>query len=358
MASLKVGIVGTGNVAHLHAKSYDRIEGAEIVAVCDLDEERAIRHALDWNARAYYTDFSELVHDPNVDAIEILTPHCLHAPQVMEALLAGKHVSVERPIALSIEEANQVVQTARRSGRTLHVYEPCLFYKPLLDARSLIDNGEIGKPSNIHIAATLGASQNPVWNVPLIQDADAWRFDPKQSGGAPMLYDVGYQALCIALFLIGTIEKVEVWRAETPLPSRLTLDAPTAAMWKHYQQSCYGTLNFTYSPERTFHTEHQPLEFVITVTGSQGDLRLMRTPESKQSYAPLELRRERQVIAYTQPNDAFEESFFRATRNFVQACRQQESALLGPLEARQLLILTLAYFESSRRGRAVTLQHS
>lgn len=357
MARLKVGIVGAGSIADLHAKGYEKDDRAEIIAVCDHQEDRAIQRALDWGASAYYTDFAQMLGNKDLDAVEILTPHHLHAGQVLDALRAGLHVSVERPLALSIEEANQVVQAAEQEGKILQIYEPCLFYKPLLDARNLIDAGEIGKPTAIRISMTVGKGLSDVWDFGSMNDAGAlWRFDPQLSGGSPMLYDVGYQTFCIALFLIGNVEKVEVWRSDTEIREGLKLDAPTVAMWKHFQQDCYGTMTLNYAPERKMRTEHHPLEALITVEGTRGHVHIIRSSDPTQLEAPVELRRDNRKVAYGQRNTAFEDSFVRATRNFISACRGEDEPLLGANEARQLLLLTLAYMESSRRGRAVNLQ--
>lgn len=356
MARLRVGIVGAGSIADLHAEGYKNETRAEIVAVCDRDEDRAIKRSLDWGARAYYTNYAEMLKDPNIDAVEILTPHYLHATQIIDALRAGKHVLVERPIALTLEEANQVIQVARQSGKVLQVFEPCLFYKPLLDARSLIDAGEIGKPSSLQISAVIGKSENDIWNFSESSD-QLWRFDPQFSGGSPMLFDVGYQAFCIALFLIGNVEKIEVWRSDTTIREGIKIDAPTSAMWKHYGQDCYGTLNMIYAPERRMRTQYHPLELKINIGGSRGDIQIIRSSDPTLLESPVELRRDSRKVCYGQKSTAFEDSFVRATRNFIGACLGEDDALLGPNEARQLLLLTLAYLESSRRGRAVTLQH-
>jgi len=357
MARMKVGIVGAGNIADLHARGYEEDTRAEIVAVCDRVEDRAISRALDWGANAYYTDYRDMLEHSDLDAVEILTPHHLHADQILDALQAGLHVSVERPIALSMDEADKVVQTAQSVDQVLQVYEPCLFYKPLLDARNLIDAGEIGDPAAIRVSMTIGKSDGDIWDFESMDDSNAlWRFDPKFSGGAPMLYDVGYQTFCIALFLIGNVEKVEVWRSDTEIGDGIKLDAPTVAMWKHLGQDCYGTMNLNYAPERKMRTDHHPLEALITVEGTRGDIDIIRSSDPTQLEAPVELRRDSRKVNYGQRNTAFEDSFIRATENFISACHGEDEPLLGLGEARQLLLLTLAYLESSRRGRSVNLQ--
>lgn len=355
MARLRVGIVGAGSVADLHAKGYLEHPKAEIIAVCDPDEDLAIKRSLDWGARRYYNDFDEFVADPLIDAVAILTPNHLHAGQAEAALKAGKHVSMERPIATTIPDADKVLRAQQASGKVLQVFEPSLFYKPLLDARNLIDAGEIGKPTALRIAATIGKSSTNIWNWEK-GSRDTWRFDLEKAGGTPMLYEVGYQAFAISLFLIGSVERIEVWQSSTPVNEQYALAAPTAAVWKHFQQNCFGTLSYTYAPERRMRTEHHPLELRITVSGTRGEIDVLRNSEPTLLESPVELRRDARKVYYGQKMSAFEDSFIRAVRNFIGACTGEEEPLLRGNEAKQLLILTLAYHESAKRGRAVTLQ--
>lgn len=355
MARLRVGIVGAGSISELHAKGYEMDPRAEIVAVCDRDEDLAIKRALDWGARSYYTDYAAMVADPKIDAIEIVTPNHLHGKQAIAALGAGKHVSIERPIATSIEEAEQVLQLAQESGKVLQVYEPCLFYKPLLDARNLIDAGEIGQPNSLRISAQIGRSTSGIWNFDA-QDPDGWRFDPRLAGGTPMLFDVAYQSFCISLFLIGSVEKIMSWQTFTQVNEQHKLDAPTSAMWKHFGQDCYGSLSLTYTPERKMRTDYHPLELRITIGGTRGEIDVVRSSDPTQLESPVELRRDSRKVYYGQKNTAFEDSFVRATRNFISACVGEEEPLLRGSEAKQLLILSLAFAESARRNRSVSLQ--
>ncbi len=355
MARLRVGIAGVGSVADLHAKGYLDHPKAEIVTVCDPDEDLAIQRSLAWRGRRYYTDFDEFVADPDIDAVVVLSPNYLHAEQAVKALKAGKHVSMERPIATTIQDADRVLRAQQESGKVLQVFEPSLFYKPLLDARNLIDAGEIGKPTALRIAATVGRSNKGVWNWEK-GGRDSWRFDVEKAGGTPMLYEVGYQAFAISLFLIGSVERIEVWQSHTPVTDEHKLAAPTAAVWKHFQQNCFGTLSYTYAPERRMRTEYHPLEMRVTVSGTRGEIDVMRNSEPTLLDSPVELRRDARKVFYGQKMSAFEDSFARAVRNFIGACNGDEEPLLRGNEAKQLLILTLAYHESAKRGRAVTLQ--
>ena len=91
-----VGFIGCGRIADLHARGYHGSAEARLVAGCDLDQTTAARAGRQWRAEAVYTDYHELLDDPRVDAVEILTPHRLHEQVVLEALARGRHVSVQK----------------------------------------------------------------------------------------------------------------------------------------------------------------------------------------------------------------------------------------------------------------------
>lgn len=173
-----------------------------------------------------------------------------------------------------------------------------------------------------------------------------------------MLFDVGYQAFCISMFLIGSVERVNVWRSETTVGEGRKLDTPTMAMWKHFQSETYGSLSLNFAPKRKMRTDYHPLELVITVTGTRGEIEIVRTSDPTQLESPVELRRDNRKVVYGQRGTVFEDSFVRATRNFIGACLGEEDPLLHGAEAKQLLVLALAYHESAKRGRSINLQHN
>lgn len=356
MARLKVGIIGAGYVADLHARGYLESPKADIVAVCDRSEDRAISRALDWGANAYFTDLSRMLRDTDLDAVEILTPHALHEKQALASLEAGCHVCVERPVAESIEGADRVMKAAQKSDRTLQIFEPSLFHKPLLDARNLIDNGEIGSPTSIQISANIASAAEGGWQLDQGL-GDRWRFRRGDRPTSPLLFEIGYQAFCISLFLIGSVDKVEVWRSTSPFTDDLEIEAPTTAIWKHFQQDCFGSFSLTYTPERELETAYEPMEYKIDLVGSRGDITIYRTPDASRYDSSVRLRRSGRTVQYDQKLKAYEGSFQRATENFIDACLGEASPLLRGPEAKQLLVLTLAFAESAKHAQSVSLQH-
>ena len=145
-SELRVGIVGCGRIAGLQALGYLDHPRARISAVCDPDVQRAERAAEAFGRGApvrIHAELEKLLLDPEVDALEILTPHHLHADHAVAALEAGKHVSLQKPPARTLAELDRIAAAARRSGRTLRVFENFMFYPPHQRAKQLVDSGAI-----------------------------------------------------------------------------------------------------------------------------------------------------------------------------------------------------------------------
>lgn len=122
MAKVGIGVIGCGGISSEHLKSYALFpEICEIVAVCDANLERAEARKREFNVPSAYQNHTELLKDNRVDAVSICTPHNLHAPIAVEAAEAGKHVLVEKPMAMSFNEAGEMIKASKRSGVKLSV---------------------------------------------------------------------------------------------------------------------------------------------------------------------------------------------------------------------------------------------
>ena len=123
MESIRVGILGCGRISGLHALGHRGREDARIEAVCDTKRARAREQAKAWGVQKVYADYQRLLADPEIDLVELLVPHHLHAELTIAACEAGKQVSVQKPMALNVAEADAMIEAARRAGVTLRVYE-------------------------------------------------------------------------------------------------------------------------------------------------------------------------------------------------------------------------------------------
>jgi len=201
---LNVGIAGLGRMGRRHAEQLAwRTRGAQLVAACSpLEEERAWARG-HLGAAALYDDFDALLRDPQVQAVAIVTPTTLHAAQTIAALEAGKHVFVEKPLALDVAGCERVVAAARaHPDRIVMVGFVRRFDPHYLEARALIDAGRIGRPFLIR-------SQTCDKNDP---DGFFVRFAPTSGG---IFMDCSVHDIDVARWMLGNPKAQRVFASGT-----------------------------------------------------------------------------------------------------------------------------------------------
>lgn len=174
-ASLRVGLIGLGKIGRVHWNHSKLISGIQVTAIAEImslaGEEfpPEIRMVEDW---------TEIVEDPEIDAVVISLPHVLHARCAEAALRNGKHVFLEKPLATSLQDAQELVECARATDRTLMVNMTHRFYPPLQRARQLLTDGVIGDVISVRDFA-----------MEIVDRAEfpGWFFDPVVAGGGVVI---------------------------------------------------------------------------------------------------------------------------------------------------------------------------
>ncbi|MGQ9523653.1 MAG: Gfo/Idh/MocA family protein [Armatimonadota bacterium] len=143
-SSISVGIIGLGRSGwNIHAPILEADPGYQVTAVADaLDERR--REAVDRFRCAAYADYHDLLDDPNVELVLVAAPSHLHAPITLDALRAGKHVLCEKPMALSTQQADEMIAAAKQANRILTVFHNRRFDPDFLKVKEVIDSGKLG----------------------------------------------------------------------------------------------------------------------------------------------------------------------------------------------------------------------
>ncbi|WP_105619263.1 inositol 2-dehydrogenase [Vallitalea okinawensis] len=148
MKKIKVGAVGLGRLGYRHAENLAfKIPNAELIALCDMNQEKLNETVNAWNIPFGYTDFDEMIKNEELEAIVITSPSALHTTQIAKALDAGLHVFSEKPLGTNVEECKIAEEAVERHPELVFMlgfmrrYDPSYAY-----AREKIKNGEIGKP--------------------------------------------------------------------------------------------------------------------------------------------------------------------------------------------------------------------
>jgi predicted dehydrogenase len=233
---VRVGLIGSGGMACAHVRWLSNIPEAEITALNDPSDaairkayERCAEQAPDLNKVPVYRDYKELLADPNVDAVQIHSPHTVHFQQALDALAAGKHVLLEKPMVTKTEHAHTLLDAWNRSGKVLMISYQRHFQKEFRYARQVIQSGGLGKIEYIQ------AFQGQEW---LRATRGSWRQTQELSGGG-QINDSGSHLIDIILWVSGLrVAEVAAYQDFFDVP----VDINTAAAIK-FTNGALGTLS-------------------------------------------------------------------------------------------------------------------
>jgi len=144
MQRINLGVIGCGRIAQAHLEAINYLkEDVRLTAVADVDEEKAKKAVEKFGAETYYLDYKELLKNPYIDAVIITLPHHLHCEAGVESAKAGKHILIEKPMALNVKEADKMIGEAEKNKVTLMVGQSRRFSDPVMESHKRIK--EIGK---------------------------------------------------------------------------------------------------------------------------------------------------------------------------------------------------------------------
>ena len=197
MNKIRWGVIGAGGIAERRTiPGMMKCENAELVAVMEIDPERAEACRAKWGCKKAYTSEAELLADPEIDAVYIASPVAFHAKQAMAAADAGKHILMEKPIAMSSEEGQQVVDYCEKKGVKIAAGLMMRFGAYVQAMKQAVAEGKIGKPVSGYAQFTCWYPDTP----------GAWRQSKKIAGGGAMM-DMGVHCIDLMQYILGTTVK-------------------------------------------------------------------------------------------------------------------------------------------------------
>ena len=201
MSKIKVGIIGTGSISHLHIQGYLKNPDVELYALCDINEERVKAAGEKYKVSRIYTDMNEMLKLEELDAVSVCTWNSAHAPCSIAALKAGKHVICEKPMAMNAEEARAMKKAADEAGKLLMIGFVRRFGN---DANIIKDYQSTDFLGDIYYAKAtyLRRKGNP----------GGWFGDKARSGGGPLI-DLGVHVIDLTRFLMDNPKPVSVYGA-------------------------------------------------------------------------------------------------------------------------------------------------
>ena len=213
----RIGIVGFGFMGKMHFNNYAKIEGAEVVAICDIVQEKlsgkseaagniaGTSQELDFTGIDIFTDVDTMFKQANLDAVSITLPTYLHKEYTIKALNTGLNVLCEKPMALNSVDCKEMVNVAEKSGKILQVGHCIRFWPEYAKAKEILDFGEYGE---LKVATFRRLSMTPNWAW------NDWILDEKRSGGA--LLDLHIHDTDFVQYLFGMPKSVSTKAVKNP----------------------------------------------------------------------------------------------------------------------------------------------
>ena len=353
MKPIRVAIVGCGRISDLHSLGYKDFPDAELAAVCDTNKALAKKKAKEWGVAKVYDNYQQVLDDKEIDVVELLTPHHLHCSMTVAACRAGKHVSVQKPMALSAAEADQMIAAAQKAGVILRVYENFVYYAPAVRAKQMIEAGEIGDVRAVRMHVSTGIAKND-FKLPL--SAWMWRFNEKTCGGGPLVFDHGFHLFSVGYYLGGPVEKVYAWIDKTPVKEAgniVQIDAPAMIMFQFKAPRCYGQLDIEYTPKMKMDSLYYADDDRIEVIGEKGILFINRYTARTVDLPELMLFKDAKTTAIPVEGVEWHDGFIAATRDMITMLKTGRQPRLDGPTGKAVLQFTLAALQSAATGKEV-----
>jgi predicted dehydrogenase len=339
---MNIAIIGCGRISLRHGQALRELQqqrDIRLAATCDVIRSRAEHLAQEFGGTPY-TDYREVLAREDVDIVSVCVPSGLHVAIGQDAARAGKHVLIEKPIALTLEDADALIQTCHEAGVTLSVVLQNRFNPPMRDLHRLVKSGALGRIylSNVTVR----------WYRPQSYYDDGWHGTWAMDGGVFMNQAIHH--IDALLWLMGKPVSVTAYTAT--LAHQMEAEDVGVALIKFAS----GALA---SIEASTLTYPQNLEGSIALFGERGSVKVGGTALNRKEFWKIEgmIEKEREILMSeaVDPPSVYGYSHREQIADLLDAIAEQRSPATPGSEARRSVELVLAIYQSAREGREVHL---
>jgi UDP-N-acetyl-2-amino-2-deoxyglucuronate dehydrogenase len=335
----RVALVGCGRISRNHFDALRKVEGLTLTAVCDIVPERA-RAAAEQEGVACFASYDDMLHRAEYDIVSVCTPSGLHSAQGALAARAGKHVITEKPMAITLGQADELVRTCDDAGVFLFVVKQNRLNPPIQLLRRAIDKGRFGR---IFLANTTVRWQRPQEYY----DAAPWRGTWEFDGGAIMNQASHYVDLI--QWLVGPVESV---MAKTATQARRIEAEDSGVALLKFRSGALGVI------EVNVLTYPRNLEGSITILGEKGSVKIGGTAVNRVEhwmFADYDDDDKLVESASTNPPNVYGFGHEGYYRNVLSVLRGEAQPQTDGRAGRKSLELILGIYESAKIGREVPI---
>ncbi|HEY5022739.1 MAG TPA: Gfo/Idh/MocA family oxidoreductase [Gemmatimonadaceae bacterium] len=337
--TFRIALVGCGRISKNHFEAIDKIDGLELVAVCDADPERAKRAGEEWKV-PWFTSYEKMLAESNADVVTIATPSGLHPEQGVAAANAGKHVVMEKPMAISLTGADALVHACDKAGVQLFVVKQNRLNPPVQLLKRAVDRNRFGRlymaSCTVHWARPQEYYDQAPWR-------GTWEFD----GGAFMNQASHYVDL--VQWVMGPVESVIAKTAT--LARRIETEDSGIAILK-FRSGALGSIGVTML------AYPRNLEGSLTILGEKGSVKIGGTAVNKIEHWEFADHDDDDKLvesANTNPPNVYGLGHQGYYRNVLAVLRGEAKPDTDGRAGRKSLELILGIYESAKTGREVPL---
>ncbi|MCK9381078.1 MAG: Gfo/Idh/MocA family oxidoreductase [Sulfuritalea sp.] len=339
---IRFALLGCGRIAKRHADllTSGQLPGATLVAVCDIESARLESFSTRYGVRGY-SSLESLLQDSNIDAVAVLTPSGMHAAHVISVAAAGKHVVVEKPMALRLSDADEMIRACDRAAVKLFVVKQNRFNVPVVKAREALDAGRFGK-------LVLGTVRVRWCRDQTYYDQDAWRGTWEFDGG--VLTNQASHHVDMLEWFMGDVESVHA-RSTTALVNIQTEDTAVATL--KFSSGALGVI------EATTAARPKDMEGSLSILGELGAVEIAGFAVNKIRTWQFcdELPSDKDVMENfsVNPPNVYGFGHHAYYKHVIDCLAGGSPALVDGLEGRRSLELISALYESIETGKEVSL---
>ena len=350
--TLRFGLVGCGVIGPLHAEAITSLPDAELRAVTDIVLERAKKLARQYSARSY-TDLSEMLAHEQLDVVTICTPSGMHGEHACQAMCAGCHVIVEKPMEIRLAAIDEMLRVQQEKKVKLAVISQHRFDPAIQKVRTLVDEGAFGR-------LVLGNALVPWWRSQGYYDSSQWRGTWRLDGGG-VLMNQSIHYIDLLQWMMGPVRSITAY-TDTLVHRMETEDVATAAL--RFENGGLGTISATTGAYPGLGARLDLLGEKGSVVIEQDELRYLRLARDEQesvgdygegrTTGPVESLLLESSVASDPAAPAWRSHALQIA-DMIRVIREDGTPLVDGLAARRPVEIILGIYESARTGKEVRL---
>lgn len=255
MKALTFGIIGCGRIAQRHAEHIHK--AGRLAAVCDIDEKKAVELGGKYGARSYKHSGEMLAAHPELDVVAVCSPNGLHATHTIQALKAGHHVLCEKPMALSVQDCGDMINTAEKSNRRLFIVKQNRFNPPVAAVKKLIEEDRLGKIYSVQL--------NCFWNRNEEYYRNSWKGTKDLDGGT--LFTQFSHFIDLLYWIVGDVKEAQAFTGNFHHQGMIEFE-DTGCVSLRFYNGAIGTINYSVN------SFGRNMEGSLTIFGEKGTIKI------------------------------------------------------------------------------------